>query len=936
MGIDVGLGCESSKNDDSMKATKLTFLVFTLVLGILFVIQAPNANAATITSINPTALIPGDTVTIIGSGFGAYVEGQGGYITFSGYAIYAWPGSENYSWSDSSITVTVPIGIVPGHIYVNYYDNGYQTIEGPIYSVGKPFVETMSTTTDLRSGETLTIFGSGFGTSGEVYFNNVAVVYSYSAGTTWSSKKIILTIPSVNLSPGLITIHYNQGGYASGTITGPSYTLYAPRIDSISSHYIIAGQTITINGRNFGTSKGSVSIGGTFNYNVGVEVISWSDTSITFKFTSILPSHFFTLTSNTGTLQISNGTAIGMVHDMQLMPNISTVSDSMFYPGSAILIKGSSFGDLQGTVNVDGINAVVTSWSVQSITATIPSIPYITYQGYRDVQVVVNSVVVSNNSLVVPSSPKDVRVYRVISGDPLSYLQANLAIVGIPESWSIPVNKRVTVAVIDDGVYINHPDLRNNIWVNTKESIGNRKDDDKNGYVDDIYGWDFISNSGEMTTRGSHGTMVAGIIAATRDNNEGIAGINPNATIMPLIACDSSGCTMSNVSKAIYYAANNGADIINLSLSTFATTGYTTSLDDAIRYAHNKGVIIVSAAGNGDTEGGLGQDLNRIPQTPVCNDAGTNAVIGVSASANDGYRPTWANYGSNCVDVYAPGVGIVSTAVPASSTIGGFYDVGDGTSFSAPIITGLVSLLKQQYPTMPQSEVVARLYRHNKTGIIDAIGFIQEAYIPPTGKVLGVSVTKPIMKSGKIVASGFSINVKGKNIIVKPFSKYSGKVATKQITFGDTSLYVFVPQDPYAKGAVYVYNGDGKKLQVLKPFGKYITSGMNVSFGVDSDSNTAWLAIGEAKGSRVAVYQIASNGVWLKSNLSKVTSKKGVPITVKWLKVYANQLGLVTMVTGKPSTVKTWKLNVASMSFTADSSVKSNRYRFSGKDVLLR
>lgn len=203
-------------------------------------------------------------------------------------------------------------------------------------------------------------------------------------------------------------------------------------------------------------------------------------------------------------------------------------------------------------------------------------------------------------------------------------------------------------------------------------------------------------------------------------------------------------------------------------------------------------------------------------------------------------------------------------------------------------------------------------------------------------KLLSVSASKPVMKNGKVSASTFSISASGKNVIVKPISNYSGKVATKQITFGDTSLYVFVPQDPYVKGAVYVYDGNGKALQILKPFGKYITTGMNVSFGVDSDSNTAWLAIGEAKGSRVAVYQITSTGVWLKTNLSKVTTKKGVSITVKWLKVYANQLGLVTMVTGKPSTMKTWKLNADGTSFTADPSVKSNRYRFSGKDVLLR
>lgn len=321
-------------------------------------------------------------------------------------------------------------------------------------------------------------------------------------------------------------------------------------------------------------------------------------------------------------------------------------------------------------------------------------------------------------------------VWEKISNDEYSSLQTYFKQINLPQAWGVASNIRpIIVAVIDDGVYNNHPDLKNKMWTNTKEILGNGIDDNKNGYIDDVYGWDFVYNTKEMTPLGTHGAMVAGIIGAEKDNNIGIAGVNKNIKIMSLVVCDKNGCANDKVSEAIKYAVNNGAEVINISLGTGGVSGYTTEYDAAIKYAYDHNVLIVAAAGNGDTVGGIGYDLNQIPQSPVCNNGGNNMIIGVGAS--DGiYRTNWSNYGSSCVDIYAPGVSIISTAVPAYSSLGGFYDVESGTSFSSPIVAGVVSLLKATYPTLTSQEAINLLINNSNNGIIDAYKTLSANFTP--------------------------------------------------------------------------------------------------------------------------------------------------------------------------------------------------------------
>jgi len=233
-----------------------------------------------------------------------------------------------------------------------------------------------------------------------------------------------------------------------------------------------------------------------------------------------------------------------------------------------------------------------------------------------------------------------------------------------------------------------------------------------------------------MTTLGTHGTMVAGIIGAESNNNTGISGINWNVKLMPVIACNNSGCGDQAITSAVKYAVDNGADIINLSLAG-SVFNYTDDFNTAIKYAFDRNVLVVVAAGNGDVEGGIGRNLNTTKVSPVCNDGNENMVLGVGAINANNQITSWSNYG-NCVDVYAPGENIVSTAVPAHSTLSGFYDTADGTSFSTPIVSGIAALIKAKYPEIKNTAIRDRIINNsdnqNNINIVNAHKAISQAF----------------------------------------------------------------------------------------------------------------------------------------------------------------------------------------------------------------
>jgi RHS repeat-associated protein len=245
--------------------------------------------------------------------------------------------------------------------------------------------------------------------------------------------------------------------------------------------------------------------------------------------------------------------------------------------------------------------------------------------------------------------------------------------------WGKTTGSRDTViAVIDTGVDIKHPDLDDNIWVNKREGKGKKhEDDDRNGFVDDVKGWNFIDDNNNVADDHGHGTAMAGIIAAEGDNGQGGAGVMWRASVMPLKALDSSGGgAISDVVEAMDYAVENGASVINCS---FGTEAFSQSLLDAVNRASRSGALVVASAGNN------GWDLSQTPYYPASYTA-TN-LITVAATTNGDMLATFSNYGGPA-QVAAPGIDVLTTYP------GRKYISLTGTSAAAPLVAGVAGLLK--------------------------------------------------------------------------------------------------------------------------------------------------------------------------------------------------------------------------------------------------
>lgn len=309
-----------------------------------------------------------------------------------------------------------------------------------------------------------------------------------------------------------------------------------------------------------------------------------------------------------------------------------------------------------------------------------------------DIKKIYNSLQADNLISYVQPNYK-IQKNAVIPNDPSYSLMWNLHRIRMSEAWELHKgDSSVVVAIIDTGIEYTHSDLAANIWKNTGEIAGNGIDDDGNGYVDDDFGFDFVNGTyntgtkkwindanGPMDDNG-HGTHVAGTIGAVTNNNAGVSGISWFSKLMALKALDNKGAGYtSNAMAAVYYAANNGAKIINCS---FAGAGRDLALKDAIDYAYNvKGVLIVAAAGNES------QNLDITPSYP----ASEENVIAVSAIDRDNNRASFSNYGSK-IEVAAPGVDILS------ARIGNNYAYSSGTSMATSHVSGLAALIAAKNP----------------------------------------------------------------------------------------------------------------------------------------------------------------------------------------------------------------------------------------------
>ncbi|MBD3420363.1 MAG: S8 family serine peptidase [Chitinivibrionales bacterium] len=262
------------------------------------------------------------------------------------------------------------------------------------------------------------------------------------------------------------------------------------------------------------------------------------------------------------------------------------------------------------------------------------------------------------------------------------------------EAWAISTGSRtIVVGILDSGIDYLHPDLRANIWRNPGEALANGADDERNGFIDDVYGWNFVENNRtpnhngrgpDPVDRAGHGTHVAGTVGAEVNNHIGVAGVCHNVRLMAVKGLSDLGWGYtSDLLAGIIYAVDNGAHVINASWGSF---GYSQALRDAIAYAASKNVIFVAAAGN------YAADNDQTPFYPASYDVPN--ILSVGAIDKTGRITGFSHFGKESVDLFAPGRHIWST-LPDNA-----YVSWTGTSMAAPHVAGAVALLRGFAPDL--------------------------------------------------------------------------------------------------------------------------------------------------------------------------------------------------------------------------------------------
>lgn len=296
---------------------------------------------------------------------------------------------------------------------------------------------------------------------------------------------------------------------------------------------------------------------------------------------------------------------------------------------------------------------------------------------------------------------------NVVLNDPNMSKSWGLSNADANKAWSVTQGSRdIVVAVIDTGIDVNHRDLKNNLWVNPgetgKDKAGNDKatngiDDDKNGFVDDVHGWNFVAENHSLVDNHGHGTHIAGIIGAEGGNNFGISGVSPKVSLMILKYYDplSTGANnLKNTIRAIDYAVKMGARIINYS---GGGVEYSKDEFDAVKSAEAKGILFVAAAGNERSNSDV---AHYYPAN-----YGFSNIISVTAIDPKLETLPSSNYGKKSVDLAAPGLDIYST-LPGNQ-----FGTMTGTSQATAFVSGVAALIMSHFPTFTAREVKKYILR---------------------------------------------------------------------------------------------------------------------------------------------------------------------------------------------------------------------------------
>ncbi|WNC69071.1 S8 family serine peptidase [Thalassotalea nanhaiensis] len=350
----------------------------------------------------------------------------------------------------------------------------------------------------------------------------------------------------------------------------------------------------------------------------------------------------------------------------------------------------------------------------------------------------------------------------------------HLSKMNLPSAWEQSKGEGIVVAVLDSGLYSNHPDL-----------IGNVKS-----------GFNVVSSNYDTSDINGHGTMVAGVISAVSDNNTGVTSIAWNTKVMPVrISNNSNGSAYtSDVAKGITWAADNGADIINISYGSIFKSS---AVVNAAEYSYNKGGLVVTAAGND------GSDLNCVDN---------KYFIVVSATGSNDTKTSWSDYG-NCVDVAAPGAGLPTT------TKSGGYTNFSGTSAASPATAAVLALMKSKYPTLTNFELesllestadktvsgtnYSKLYGHGRVDAASALS--SDVEVPGSDQIApSVAITSPAEDStnsnnmvvqvnaqDNTAVSKVELYVSGTKVATDTTQPYSFSLDTTEMKNGEVSLEAY-------------------------------------------------------------------------------------------------------------------------------------------------
>ncbi len=387
-----------------------------------------------------------------------------------------------------------------------------------------------------------------------------------------------------------------------------------------------------------------------------------------------------------------------------------------------------------------------------------------------------------------------------------------LGLIKAEQAWDINKgSSKIIIGIVDTGIDWDHPDLANHIWINEDEIPDNGIDDDNNGYIDDYRGWDFggldgTPDNNPMEDRPDHGTLLAGLASAVTNNDVGIASIGFNSTVMAVktsqndVRTNAGTALISFGYEGVVYAVDNGANIINCSWGSFSYSSFAQSVID---YAVSKGVLVVAAAGNNNSQDSF------YP-------ASYNGVLSVGASDYSDNKAGFSNYGIH-IDVIAPGVGIYSTWQNDT------YSTASGTSMSSPIVAGLAALVKNEFPNYSPLQIGEQIRSNadNIDGINQSYQYLLGAGRINAFKALSNKNSKSLRLTNVKYfdrGDGDGIIESGEEIEIEVgFTNYLAPLSNLQLNLVNNSSFVSVINGNYSAGSMSTLqtkNNSGGKFRI--------------------------------------------------------------------------------------------------------------------------